>query len=98
MSANYSGDHLRNLDCTQCHTANNETVQWPFASLQPDCAACHRGDFKPGPHKKHENPDVTYPVEELRDCTGACHIYTDATLTTIKKLRSGKHRVGDGDF
>jgi hypothetical protein len=98
MSASYSGDHRRNLDCTQCHIANNEAVQWPFASLQPDCAACHRSDFKPGPHKKHENPDVTYTVEELRDCTGSCHTYTDATLTTIKKRRSGEHRVSDGGF
>jgi hypothetical protein len=98
MSGNYPGDHSGNLGCTQCHTANNETVQWPFPSLQPDCAACHRSDFKPGPHKKHENPDVTYTPEELRDCSGSCHTYTDSTLTTIKKRRSGEHRVGDGDF
>lgn len=98
ISANYPGDHRRNLDCTRCHIANNETVQWPFPSLQPDCAGCHRSDFKPGPHKKHENPDQSYTAEELRDCAGSCHIYTDATLTTIKERRSGEHRVSSGDF
>jgi hypothetical protein len=98
MSGNYPGDHSGNLGCTQCHTANNETVQWPFPSLQPDCAACHRSDYKPGPHKKYENPDTTYTPEELRDCSGPCHTYTDATLTTIKKRRDSKHRVSDGGF
>jgi hypothetical protein len=98
MSGNYPGDHRGNLGCTRCHMANNETVQWPFPSLQPDCAACHRSDYKPGPHKKYENPDTTYTPEELRDCSGSCHTYTDSTLTTIKERRSGEHRVGDGDF
>jgi hypothetical protein len=98
MSGNYPGDHRGNLACTQCHMANSETVQWPFPSLQPDCAACHRSDFKSGPHKKHENPDQTYTPEELRDCSGSCHIYTDATLTTIKERRDSEHRVSDGGF
>jgi len=34
----------------------------------------------------------------LRDCAGSCHIYSDATLTTIKERRSGEHRVSSGDF
>ncbi len=98
ISASYPGDHRGNLGCTECHMANSETVQWPYSTLQPDCAGCHQGDFKSGPHKKHENPDVTYTAEELRDCSGACHTYTDATLTTIKDFRSGKHRVNDSSF
>jgi hypothetical protein len=98
MSGNYPGDHRDNLDCTQCHMANSEPVQWPFSSLQPDCAGCHRSDFKPGPHKKYENPDTPYTPEELRDCSGSCHTYTDSSLSTIKKRRDSEHRVSDGDF
>jgi len=98
MSANYPGDHRNDLACTRCHTANSDPVQWPFPSLQPDCAACHRSNFRPDPHKKYENPDAFYTVEELRDCSGSCHIYTDATLTTIKQSRNGEHRVSDGSF
>jgi predicted CXXCH cytochrome family protein len=92
-------DHSGNLLCTTCHQANTETVVWQFPAYQPDCAGCHAGDFKPGPHKKHENPDVEYSVSELRDCSGACHVYTDGTLTTIKDNRPGpEHRISDGDF
>ena len=43
-------------------------------------------------------PDAKYTVQELRDCSGACHIYEDATLTTIKDFRASEHRVGDSDF
>ncbi len=33
-------------------------------------------------------------MSELRNCSGACHIYTDSTLTTIKERRSGpEHRI-----
>jgi hypothetical protein len=98
VSPNYPGDHRRDLACTDCHQANSEAVQWPFPALQPDCGACHQSDFEPGPHKKHENPDAFYTASELRDCTGACHVYTDASLTVIKEARSGEHRVSDGGF
>ena len=67
-------------------------------SLAPDCAGCHRNDYRTGPHKKHENPDVQYTVQELKDCTGSCHIYTDATLTQIKETRNREHRVSDSGF
>jgi hypothetical protein len=100
LSAGYPGDHRRQLECVDCHGANAEPVTWPFAAYQPDCAGCHAGDFKPGPHKKYENPDVTYNVNELRDCTGSCHVYTDATLTTIKDSRpaGSEHRVNANEF
>lgn len=92
-SPNYPGDHAGSLACGECHLANAQTVQWPFGGYQPDCAGCHASDFRPGPHKKHENPDVSYTVGDLRDCTGSCHVYTDASLTTIKDSRSNEHRV-----
>jgi len=70
-----------------------------LAAYQPACAGCHAGDFKPGAHKKYENPDTPYTVSELRDCTGACHVYTDSSLTTIKDSRPGpEHRVNAIEF
>jgi len=97
-SANYPGDHRQALTCVQCHTTNRESVPWPSPGYAPDCAACHEGDFRPDPHKKVDSPTLFYTVGELRDCTGACHQYTDATFTTIQQTRSGEHRVSDGGF
>jgi hypothetical protein len=95
---NYPGEHRQNLACTDCHTGNGEVIPWQFPAYQPDCAGCHANDYETGPHKKHENPDQKYNVSELRDCTGACHIYTDPGMTTVKDFRFGEHRVGDNDF
>ncbi len=51
-----------------------------------------RTDYESGPHTKYGN--VKYTVSELRNCSGACHIYTDSTLTTISRSRPGpQHRV-----
>ena len=98
-SSTYPGDHAGNLMCTSCHQSNGENVTWSAPVYQPDCAACHANDYKLGPHKKYENPDTSYSVSELRDCSGACHTYTDSTLSTIKKLRPGpEHSVNQGDF
>ncbi len=98
-SPNYPGDHRGNPPCTACHLGNSETANWTAPSYKPDCAGCHANDFKPGPHKQYETPDHKYTVGELRDCTGACHVYTDSTLTTIKKSRPGpEHRVTRGGF
>jgi len=92
-------DHRGNLQCTECHQANSEVVNWANAAFQPDCAGCHSNDYKSGPHKKHENPDRSYTVSELRDCSGACHVYTDSSMTTIKKSRPGpEHRISGGGF
>jgi predicted CXXCH cytochrome family protein len=92
-------DHRDNLSCTDCHQSNTEQVNYRNAAFGPDCAGCHANDYKSGPHKKHENPDVRYTVSELRDCSGACHVYTNSTLTTIKKRRNGpEHRVSSGGF
>jgi len=99
MSANYPGDHAQDLDCTECHPGNSAPVVYTDdPTLAPDCAGCHRFDFDPDPHKQHENPDHDYTVDELADCTGACHIYTDSSLSTIKDRRSGEHNVNDRAF
>jgi len=98
-SPNYPGDHRRDLDCRACHPGNSEMVVYSDdPSLAPDCAGCHRNDFRRDPHKKHENPDTDYTVQELKDCTGSCHIYEDASLSRIKDTRNREHRVSDRDF
>lgn len=92
----YPGTHARNLSCNDCHTSNSQTVPYRFAAYAPNCAACHASEYRPGEHKKYGN--TTYTVGELRDCTGSCHVYTDATMTTIKTRRNSHHRVSSPDF
>jgi hypothetical protein len=42
---------------------------------------------------------VKYTVGELRNCSGACHIYRDSTLTTLETRRPGpEHRITDSGF
>lgn len=90
----YPGDHAGGLACTECHLSNSDAVTYTSPSYQPDCAGCHANDFERGPHKQYENPDTHYTVSELRDCTGACHIYTDASLGDVKEFRPGpEHNV-----
>jgi hypothetical protein len=98
MSSGYPGDHAANLSCVDCHGGNSETVTWQAPGYQPDCAGCHASDFKPDSHKKVDSPTILYTVSELRDCTTSCHMYTDATFTTIEKLEPGEHRVRDSEF
>lgn len=65
-SANYPGNHSGRPLCSACHTSNAQTIPWPFPAYAPDCAACHAGDFKPGPHQNAS-------VSTLRNCAGTCH-------------------------
>ena len=62
------------------------------------CAGCHAKDYVPNAHLKTTG-GLKYTVSELRDCTGACHVYSDATLGTVAKLVPGPyHRVSAGAF
>jgi hypothetical protein len=88
----YYKAHRSGVLCNACHTTNNEMIAWKFAAYKPDCAGCHAGDFKQGPHKKVDSPAIYYTVVELKDCSGSCHIYTDTTFTRIKTSRTGQHR------
>jgi hypothetical protein len=47
---------------------------------------------------KVASPRTLYTVSELRDCTGACHTYTDASLTRIQTSRTGHHRVSSSEW
>jgi hypothetical protein len=72
-------------------------VTWSNAALAPACAACHEHDYKPRPHAKYG--DVKYSAVELQNCSGACHVYSDATLKSIVKMRPGpQHQVSSGQF
>jgi Cytochrome c7 and related cytochrome c len=71
--------------CLSCHKQNNAKIAFAQPGLFPDCATCHSTSFKASAHLKYSTPKTTfYTFSELKDCTGACHIYTDQTLSTIK--------------
>jgi len=91
-------NHGPGLNCTSCHTTNAQTVPWKFPAFRPDCAGCHADKYRPMSHVKFERPvKVYYTVAELRDCSGACHVYADNTQRTILTRRSGVHRaIGGG--
>jgi hypothetical protein len=98
-SSLYPGNHSGGVGCKDCHRSNSEQATWTTPNLKPDCAGCHFGDFRQGPHKKTETPRTYYySAAELRDCTGACHIYTDDSFTQIQRSRSGEHRVNRGEW
>jgi nitrate/TMAO reductase-like tetraheme cytochrome c subunit len=98
-SSEYPGNHNSRLGltCISCHTTNTDAATWRNATYRPACAGCHANDYESGPHTKVNNVSK-YTVSELRNCAGACHIYTDATLTTIRTTRNGEHRVTDNEF
>jgi hypothetical protein len=96
-SPRYPGNHRGDLTCKSCHKANTEQVTWSNPGLAPACGACHERNYKPQPHIKFGS--VKYTAADLRDCSGACHIFTDATQHTILKMRPGpQHAVSAGDF
>ena len=97
-SGSYPGEHRTQLDCIDCHTNNSEIIPWKFP-YGPDCAGCHANDYEADEHKKTESPvTIFYTVSELRDCSGACHEYTDNSFTTIEKNLNSEHRVSDSEF
>ena len=72
-------------------------MTYSSAAYKPDCAGCHAGDFKAGEHKKYTSPTtVYYTVSELRDCAGACHTYTNSSMTTIQTSRPSHHKTSGG--
>jgi len=91
-------NHGPGLGCTSCHVSNAQIVSWKFPAFRPDCAGCHVDKYRPTSHLKFERPvKVYYTIAELRNCTGACHIFADNTQKTIVTRRSGVHQaVGGG--
>ena len=84
--------------CSSCH---GNTSGGPIAhtAYYPNCAWCHSSQFRAGSHVKTQSPNrVLYTVNELQNCNGACHEYTNSSFTTIKTARNGHHRPTDGGF
>jgi hypothetical protein len=98
VSAAYPGDHRVALTCTSCHSSDTDQVPWRSPANAGSCAGCHAADFKPAAHPKTVKGQ-TYTVNELANCSGACHVYSDSTLSTITKNLPGPyHRVFDRAF
>jgi hypothetical protein len=98
-TANYPGDHRVALTCLSCHTSNADTIPWRTPAYANSCAGCHSGNYRSGPHTKYDTPKTLYTVSELRNCSGACHVYTNSTLTTISRRRNGpQHTVSKNSF
>ena len=97
ISANYPGDHRGGVTCVNCHGQTLDHANWRVPSYAPDCAGCHANAYRPEPHTKYGN--VKYTVGELRDCAGPCHVYSDSSLSLIRRHRNGgQHRTRSGGF
>jgi hypothetical protein len=98
VSASYP-NHGATIACSACHAGNSQVVTWKFAASKPDCGGCHTDDFRPQQHVKSLKPvPMNYTAAELKDCTGACHIYADKSGTTIQTRRQRLHRVNGGSW
>jgi predicted CXXCH cytochrome family protein len=97
-SAAYPGAHRAALACASCHTTNTDSIAWRSAADAGTCAGCHARDFKPAAHPKTAR-GLFYSAHELANCSGACHVYTDTTQSTITRSLPGPHhRVTDATF
>jgi hypothetical protein len=97
-SVNYPGDHKAAPACAACHTSNTDQVPYASPADTGTCASCHSKDFKPDLHAKTSDGQK-YTATELGNCAGACHVYSDAALTTVAKSVGGPyHRVTDAAF
>jgi hypothetical protein len=97
-SASYPGEHRAALACISCHASNTDQIPWPSGANAGSCAGCHAAAFKPDLHPKTVT-GLKYTANELANCAGSCHVYSDATLGTITKSPPGPyHRVSDAAF
>jgi hypothetical protein len=97
-SVTYPGDHAAAPGCTACHTGNSDRVPYPTPAYAGTCAGCHAAAFKPAAHPKTLKGQL-YSVSELANCSGACHVYGDSTLSAIARSLPGPHhRVVDATF
>ena len=97
-SGAFPGQHRAALTCNSCHTSNSEQVPWPAAAYAGSCAGCHAARYQPAQHPK-TGAGLLYSVAELHDCTGACHVYGDATQRSVVTPHPANyHRVGDAAF
>jgi hypothetical protein len=94
----YPGQHHAALSCEQCHATNSEQVVYVAPAKASTCGGCHARDFKATAHPQTVKGQL-YGAGELANCTGACHVYSDSTRTTITRSVPGPHhRVTDAAF
>ena len=94
----YPGAHRSALACATCHSTSTEQIPWSSPADAGSCGGCHARDFKPAAHPRISG-GASYAASELRDCRGACHVYSDATRSTISRPMPGPyHRVSDAAF
>ncbi|MFV2059034.1 MAG: cytochrome c3 family protein [Gammaproteobacteria bacterium] len=74
-------EHRANTICKVCHLANSSTVLWRYGAYKPDCAGCHASNYNTSSHVKVQGTQIRYTVGDLAHCSGACHLYTDTSLT-----------------
>ncbi len=80
------------------HLQDRGVVPYPSPASAGVCASCHAKDFKPTKHPKVLK-GADYTVSELANCSGACHVYSDASDTKVGKSQPGPyHRVTDATF
>ncbi len=97
-SVAFPGSHRAQLSCSACHTANTEAVPYPSPANAGTCAGCHARNFVATAHPKNAK-GLSYTVTELANCSGACHVYSDATQASLSKRLPGPyHRVSDAAF
>jgi len=98
VSAAFPGNHRVALSCTSCHSSNTDQIPWRSPANAGSCAGCHAADFKPAAHPKTVKGQY-YTANELANCSGACHVYSDSTQSVITRNRPGPyHRVSDAAF
>ncbi|TLY61081.1 MAG: hypothetical protein E6K45_14770, partial [Gammaproteobacteria bacterium] len=98
VSAAYPGNHRVALSCTSCHSSNTDQIPWRSPANAGSCAGCHAADFKPAAHPKTVKGQH-YTANELANCSGACHVYSDSTQSVITRSLPGPyHRVSDAAF
>jgi hypothetical protein len=97
-SAAYPTGHRAALACANCHSTGSDKVPYESPADAGSCAACHAHDFKPAAHPKSAR-GATYSAHELANCSGACHVYSDATPPSLIRSQPGPHhRVTDATF
>jgi hypothetical protein len=97
-TAQYPGQHRATLTCIQCHKSGSEQVVYAAPAQAGKCGSCHVNDFKADAHPMTQKGQL-YTAGELADCTGACHVYSDATRASVtRSLRGPHHRVTDATF
>jgi Cytochrome c7 and related cytochrome c len=97
-AVNYPGDHAVALTCLSCHTTNTDQIVYSSPADTGSCAGCHAKDFKVDLHPKTV-AGAKYGASELKNCAGACHVYSDDSLTKIVQSIPGPyHKVTDASF